>query len=260
MGDPKKIRKKYRTPQHPWEATRLAEESILIKGYGLKNKKEIWKVSSLMRKYTHNAKNLITSRTKQAEVEKLQLLTKLLKLGLLQEGAKIEDVLGLDIKDFMERRLQSVVFKKGLARSMKQARQFITHEHILVNGKKISVPSYLVLRDEEPTVAFIDSSSLSNPDHAERNLPEKVEEVKPESDKKEKSKPKKTKESKKSKENKDTKNTEDTETKEVKESEEETKKEVKEEVKTESVDVKEDKSKEESEVPEATKEEVGDKK
>lgn len=175
MGDPKRIRKKYDTPQHPWEAVRMEEESVIFREYGLKNKKEIWRLASLLRKYNGNAKKLIASRTAQSEVEKIQLLTKLQRLGLLQEGARLEDVLSLSTKDFMERRLQSVVFKKGLARSMKQARQFIIHHHIIVNGKKISVPSYLVLKEEEPTINFTDSSTLTNPDHPERKLPEKPE-------------------------------------------------------------------------------------
>lgn len=171
MGDPKRVRKKYNTPQHPWESTRMEEEAVLIKEYGLKNKKEIWRLSSLMRKYTGNAKNLIASRTKQSEIETHQLLTKLQKLGLLQEGSRIEDVLGLNIRDFMERRLQSVVFKKGLARSMKQSRQFITHNHVKVNDKKISVPSYLVSKQEEQLINFAENSTLVNPDHPERKTP-----------------------------------------------------------------------------------------
>ena len=172
MGDPKKLKKKYSTPPHPWERQRMEEESLLLKEYALKNKKEIWKVAALLRKYTGNAKKLITSRTKQADIERYQLLTKLQRLGLIQEGSRIEDILSLTIRDFMERRLQSIVFKKGLARSMKQARQFITHQHIVVGDKKISVPSYIVLKEEEPLVAFTNKSALSNPEHPERKLRE----------------------------------------------------------------------------------------
>ncbi|MBW3021302.1 30S ribosomal protein S4, partial [Candidatus Woesearchaeota archaeon] len=191
---PKKIRKKYDTPQHPWERARMEEESVLIKEYGLKNKREIWRLASLMRKLTGNAKKLITSRTKQSEVEKLQLLSKLQRMGLLAEGSKLEDVLSLNIRDLMERRLQSIVFKKGFARSMKQARQFITHQHVMVGDKKIAVPSYLVLKEEEATVNFTPVSGLLNPDHPERKVLEKIEPSSEET--KEQKKPKKRAEKK----------------------------------------------------------------
>ena len=51
MGDPKKQRKKYTTPRHPWQRDRLDEERQLLKDYGLKNKKELWKFESLLRKF-----------------------------------------------------------------------------------------------------------------------------------------------------------------------------------------------------------------
>jgi len=169
MGDPKKIKKKYSTPKHPWERARMEEESVIFREYGLKNKKDIWKMSSMLRKYTGNAKKLIASRTKQSEIETAQLLLKLQRLGLIQEGARPEDILSLTIKDFMERRLQSIVFKKGLARSMKQARQFIVHQHIIVGDKKITVPNYLVLKEEEALVSFLENSALNDPNHPERS-------------------------------------------------------------------------------------------
>ena len=45
MGDPRKTRKKYDTPQHPWQKERMDQESVFLKEYGLKNKKEIWKMN-----------------------------------------------------------------------------------------------------------------------------------------------------------------------------------------------------------------------
>ena len=41
MGDPKKIRKSYRTPSHPWQKQRIVEEDELLKTYGIKNKTHI---------------------------------------------------------------------------------------------------------------------------------------------------------------------------------------------------------------------------
>jgi len=154
MGDPKKPRKKYKTPNHPWDAQRIIDEKDIIKEYGLKNKKEIWKAQSKIRGYTKVAKNLISTKTNQSEIEKQQILSKLFKYNLLTKDAKIEDILSLDTKNLLERRLQTTVYKKGLTKSINQARQAITHGHVFVDGKKVSVPSYLVSRDEENKITL----------------------------------------------------------------------------------------------------------
>ena len=49
MGDPKKQRKKYETPLHPWQGERILAEKKIMEEYGLKNKKEIWKMNSMLR-------------------------------------------------------------------------------------------------------------------------------------------------------------------------------------------------------------------
>ncbi len=48
MGDPKFLRRTYDTPKHPWEATRMDEERVLLDKYGLKNKRELWKAQSIL--------------------------------------------------------------------------------------------------------------------------------------------------------------------------------------------------------------------
>jgi len=187
MGDIKKRRKKYSTPMHPWQKTRIDEEIVLKKEYGLTNKKEIWKVSSKLKVFKERAKYLVAKDTPQIDLETTQLLTKLKNLNLLQEGASLADILDLNIKDVMERRLQTLVFRKGLARSIKQARQFITHNHITVSGTKMTVPSYLVSIEEENQLAFSPSSSLNDEEHPERAVEKKAAEVpKQKTEKKEK--------------------------------------------------------------------------
>jgi len=168
MGDPKKPRKKYSTPSHPWQQTRIIEENQLSKEYGLKNKVEIWKHKSMLSKITKQAKRLIALQGKQAEREKEQMFSRLARLGLLKAGGQIDDVLSLSVKDILERRLQTLAYRKGLARSMKQARQFIVHEHIAIGNKKIKSPSYLVSVAEENAISFAANSPLSSPDHPER--------------------------------------------------------------------------------------------
>jgi small subunit ribosomal protein S4 len=178
MGDPKKQHKKFSKPGKPWEKERIEEEVAIIKEFGLKNKKEIWKASSKLRNFFAQAKKAISIRSDQGEKEKAQLLIKLRSLGLVGDKTHVEDVLSISLRDILQRRLQSIVFNKGMARTMKQARQFIVHEHILVNGKKITVPGYLVPVSKENTITFVSGSSLSSADHPERKKPEEEKKVK----------------------------------------------------------------------------------
>jgi len=168
MGDPRRLRKAFSKPPHPWQKVRIDDEKIVFEEYGLKNKKELWKTTSLLRLYAENAKRIIRTRNAQSEIEEKQLISKLQKIGILPASATIADVLGISSKDIFGRRLQTVVFKKGLARTIKQARQFIVHEHIMVGDKIISRPSYLVPVDLEEGISFAINSSLSSAEHPER--------------------------------------------------------------------------------------------
>lgn len=184
MGDPKKQRRKYSTPKILWNKDRIEAEKEILKEYGLKNKKEIWIMEAVLKKYTYTAKKLIPEKSKQAELEKQHLMKKSVEYGLLQQTAKLEDVLGLKLNDILNRRLQTLVLKKGMARSAKQARQFITHEHLFVGDKKITSPSYIVKVSEEPQIHFDSASSLNSQDHPERVVIEKKKEAKPKKQKK----------------------------------------------------------------------------
>jgi small subunit ribosomal protein S4 len=160
MGDPKKRRRQYNTPIHPWQKARIDEEVKLIHEYGLKNKKEIWKLASKARDFARQAKKLIADTTAQGELEKKQLLTRLASLNILTANSDLDDVLGLTTKNLMDRRLQTIVVKKGLAKSMKEARQLIVHGHIMISSTKITVPSYLVKKDEEDSITYVPTSPI----------------------------------------------------------------------------------------------------
>ncbi len=171
MGDPRKTRKQYKGPRHPWEAWRIAEEKGIKNEYALKNKTEIWKAKSELRRLNSQAKSLIRETSKgiaQASLEEKQLLGRLFKLGLLDEKATLSDVLALELKDFLGRRLQTAVYKSGMTMTAKQARQFIIHGHIFVNGRKITVPSYILNRGEEFMITYNLHSSLFSDEHPER--------------------------------------------------------------------------------------------
>ncbi|MEM5815391.1 MAG: 30S ribosomal protein S4 [Candidatus Aenigmatarchaeota archaeon] len=145
----KRFRKKYKKPKRLFDKYFLQEEKEIIREYGLKRKRELWRAKEILRKYRRLARKLNAIRDK--DQEKI-LLQKLYKLGLVDENGNLDRVLDLTVKDILERRLQTIVYKKGLANTIKQARQFIVHGHVKINGRKIIYPSYLVPRDEEDKI------------------------------------------------------------------------------------------------------------
>ena len=173
MGYPGKNRKAYDTPKHPWQAARIASEVELIKTYGLRNKKEVWKTYSDLKNYRELARKLLAEHAKgkpagnvQADAE--NILNRLRRYGLLKIDAGLDDILTLNVTNFLDRRLQTQVHKQGLANTMKQARQFIVHGHISVEGRKVTVPGYLVSMDEELLLGYYGGSPLSGEAHPSR--------------------------------------------------------------------------------------------
>ena len=119
--------------------------------FELRRKKEIWKAEAIARKYRRLARALIAKRDKKLE---RIMLTKLEKMGFMK-AESIDDVLKLEVEHILERRLQTIVWRKGLANTPKQARQLIVHGHIAINGRKVTWPSYLVPVDEEDKIELL---------------------------------------------------------------------------------------------------------
>ena len=165
MGDPKKQRKKFDTPRFPWQIDALDTELKLLGQYGLRNKREIWRHKTLLSKYRGIGRSLLGMSIEERTRQEKQLLDRLHRLGILPDEAALDDVLDLALQDILERRLQTLVFQKGLAKSIQQARQLITHGHIAIKGRRVSTPSYLVLKDEETKITYAPKSPLTNPDH-----------------------------------------------------------------------------------------------
>jgi len=163
MGDPKKQRKKFETPRFPWRTDVLETELKLLGQYGLRNKREIWRHKTLLSKYRGIARSLLGMSVEERRKLEKQLLDRLHRLGILPETAVMDDVLVLSLEDILERRLQTFVFQKGLAKSIHQARQLITHGHVAIAGRRVSSPSYLVLREEEAKITYAPTSPLSTP-------------------------------------------------------------------------------------------------
>jgi small subunit ribosomal protein S4 len=167
MGDIKRFKKKYTTPMHPWNGVRIGLECDIKRKYGVGNKQEIWKMESKLTNFKDQAKVLLTRTDSQAEKEREQMRSRMLALGLIKMTSGMDDILSLQLRDIMNRRLQTIVFKRRMARSIKHARQLIIHEHITINGTKITSPSYLVLMNEEATVGFAADSAFMQPEHPE---------------------------------------------------------------------------------------------
>jgi len=154
MGDPKRIRKKYFMPKKPWDKAAIEKESKIVELYGLKNKKEIRKAETFLRKKRQTARKLLTLKLEERIRKEKELIESLKRIGMLKGGAILDDVLVLKTEELFERRLQTLVWRKGLANTAKQARQFITHGHIAIAGKKITVPSYIVTPKEEENIKY----------------------------------------------------------------------------------------------------------
>lgn len=188
MGDPRRLKKKYSGPGHPWQKARIEAEAVLRKEYGYRSKKEVWKMQSVLRNMRAQARKLVGLRSQQAEKEKKQLLDRLYKLSLVKKDASLDDVLSLTIRDVLERRLQTILMHRKMATTLKQSRQFITHGHIKVESKTMSSPNYLVSKQEEEKIKYSETSPLSNTKHKIRQeqyeKEKKVKEIKKKQEKK----------------------------------------------------------------------------
>lgn len=165
MGDPKKQRKKYETPRFPWRVDVLQEELKLLGQYGLRNKRELWRHETMLSKFRGIARSLIGKTPEERKKMEKMLVTRLKKLGIIHETAVLDDILDSTIEDILERRLQTIIFRKGLAKSIYQARQLITHRHIAIGDQRVTVPSYLVRREEENQIKYRPQSPFANPNH-----------------------------------------------------------------------------------------------
>ncbi|QOJ78375.1 30S ribosomal protein S4 [Infirmifilum lucidum] len=155
MGDPKKPRRKWQGPGHPWRKEVLEEEMRLLGEYGLRNKHELWIAKSLLREIRARARKLLALPEEQRLPLEKPLVARLYRMGLLpSEDASLDDILSLNVRHVLERRLQTIVYRKGLASSIYHARQLITHGHIAIGGRRARSPGYLVPRDEEELIGF----------------------------------------------------------------------------------------------------------
>ncbi len=158
----KRKHKRYSKPKRPFDKTRIDEEGEIKKEFGLKNKKEIWKAEEKINAIREKAKKLISA----SEKEQKALFERLKKTGL--EVDSIADVLSLDKKDYLNRRLQTFIVEKKIANTPKQARQLIVHKKISVDGRLIDSPSYIVPTLFEEKIKLINLKDKSEKQNAKK--------------------------------------------------------------------------------------------
>ena len=172
MGDPKFSRRSYDTPSHPWQGERIKAEVVLVNQYGLKNKTEVWKAQTILRNFRGQSRELqarLRGGEAQAKIESEALIAKCGRMGLLpMEGATLNDILTLNEENILARRLQTIVFEKGMASTVGQARQMIVHGHIFMNGHRVTVPGYIVTRKEESSIMYDPASPFNDEMHPMR--------------------------------------------------------------------------------------------
>lgn len=154
MGDPRRLKKKYRTPNSPFEKERIVEELAYLGKYGLRNKREFWKHKHQLSRYRSLAREARALPEEIQAQRMAELLASVARIGLVSAGSTTDDILSLTIENILERRLQTQVYKVGLAKTIVQARQFVVHGHIAIKGKPITSPSYIVKSADDGNIDY----------------------------------------------------------------------------------------------------------
>ena len=155
--------KTFKKPRRPFEKERLDAELKIVGEFGLRNKRELWRVQFALNKLRNAARVLLTLDGKDPKriFEGEAIMRRMRNYGLLDETQdKLDYVLALGPEQFLERRLQTLVFKLGLAKSVHHARVLIRQRHIRVGKQIVNVPSFLVRTDSQKHIDFALNSPL----------------------------------------------------------------------------------------------------
>jgi small subunit ribosomal protein S4 len=152
MGDPKYPNRVWRKPKRPLNYDFMMEDLNTLGNYGLKNKRELWKARTELSRVRHQARSLLALRQEVRAQKEPVLMKSLVKIGLVKEDATLDDVLNLAVNNLLDRRLQTIVQRKFTLKTPYQARQAITHGHITIGDRTITVPSYIVTVKEENSI------------------------------------------------------------------------------------------------------------
>ncbi|UCD03115.1 MAG: 30S ribosomal protein S4 [Candidatus Aenigmatarchaeota archaeon] len=152
----RRIGKRFKKPRMSWESDDIKERHTIMKNYGLRRRREVLIAQEILRNYRRRARELIAE---QDEAKVNILVDKLVKLGLLRKGQGLDDVLALNVNDILERRLQTIVWKKVYASTPLHSRQSITHGHVTIDSKRVKSPAYMVPVEEESKIVVSGASN-----------------------------------------------------------------------------------------------------
>ena len=168
MGDPRRQKKKYVTPKRPFDSDRFEQELQLMGVYGLRNKRELWKHKTDLSRYRRQARSLLALSIDERALQEKELVDKLVRTGVLMTEPSLDHVLDLTLENVLDRRLQTIIFKKGLACSVHHARQLVTHGHVALDGARVTTPRRIITVNEEERLMFTPKSALNSESHPAR--------------------------------------------------------------------------------------------
>ena len=158
MGDTKNFRRVWKKPKRPLNFDLKMEELKILGTFGLKTKRELWKARTELSRVRNQARSLLALRQDVRDREEPILLKSLSRVGYVEPDATLDDVLNLELSDLFSRRLQTIVQKKFFFKTPYQARQAVSHGHILIGDRIVNIPSYVVSIDEESKVKLTTES------------------------------------------------------------------------------------------------------
>ncbi len=158
MGGLKKPKKRYLAgkPKKIWNKSLLLEELQLMGEYGLRNKKELWLARARLKWIVRRARSLLSMTAEERAPLEMPFKEKLYKMGFIEDpSVSLDRILSLDVRAVLERRLQTIIYRMGLAKSIYHARQLIVHGHVAVAGRRVTSPGFLVPRELEDKISLI---------------------------------------------------------------------------------------------------------
>ena len=161
MGDPKTSRKVWKKPKRPLNYDLKMDELKTLGTFGLKTKQELWKTQTELSRVRLQARSLLALRQEERKRKEPILMQSLTKIGLVDEGSTLDDVLNLQINDLLSRRLQTITQKKLFFKTPYQARQAIVHGHIMIGDNVVTIPSYVVKTAEENKIHLTPESHFN---------------------------------------------------------------------------------------------------
>ena len=160
MGDPRLPRRVWKKPKRPLNYDLKMSELKTLGEFGLKTKRELWKAHTELSRLRNQARSILALGQDVRQNKEPILIRSLVKVGLVPENSTLDDVLNLQVVDMLSRRLQTIVMKNLGFKTPYQARQAVTHGHIMIGERIVDIPSYVVRVDEEKSIKLVPNSPM----------------------------------------------------------------------------------------------------